>query len=227
MVREADRKVQDGTMSKRRLILPGKKRLAKWLRSAFKVEDGSNDNAMDSSEEKSFTVSLGDAFKQQRDPEHLPAVSSWQHFGEGILKIVSILKSQEVAFGFRVACATMSLAIIAFLEQTQEFFIAQRLVWAMIMVAIGMTMTSGSGIFGFLARCGGTFLAMCSSLVIWYVAGGRGVPGGVLFLLWLAMFIILYFFQNYPRFLPVCMITMVTHVRLSNALTIIADQNSV
>ena len=65
-----------------------------------------------------------------------------------------------MAFGFRVACATMSIAISAFLEVSQTFFVAQRLVWAMIMVAIGMTMTSGSGVFGLAARVIGTCFAM-------------------------------------------------------------------
>lgn len=117
-----------------------------------------------------------------------------------------------MAFGFRVACATMSIAILAFLQDTQVFFIEQRLVWAMIMVAISMTMTSGSGVFGFIARIAGTFIAMCSSLLIWYIAGGRGVPIGVLILAWFANIFVLYFLLHYPRFTQVCMITMVTHV---------------
>ena len=46
-------------------------------------------------------------------------------------------------------------------------------------VAIGMTPTAGSGVFGFLLRISGTFTAMCMSFVIWYVAGGRGSTAGV------------------------------------------------
>jgi hypothetical protein len=42
------------------------------------------------------------------------------------------------------AAATMTIGIIAFLESTQAFFVAQRLVWAMIMIAIGMTMSQYS-----------------------------------------------------------------------------------
>ena len=136
------------------------------------------------------------------------------------------MRSTELGFGFRVACATMSIAILAFLQDTQTFFIEQRLVWAMIMVAISMTMTSGSGIFGFLARIAGTLIAMCSSLVIWYVAGGRGIPVVVMILAWFAFFIVMYFLLQYPRFIQVCMITMVTHVSRvpSNSIaSVIAD----
>ena len=53
---------------------------------------------------------------------------------------------------------------------------------------------------------------MCMSLIIWYVAGGRGVPAGVFVLLYVAIFIELYFILKFPRFTPVFMITMVTQV---------------
>ena len=77
MVQEVDKLVENGTMSKRRLIVPGKRRTIKWLKNAFKVEDGTNDNTMDSMEEKMYTVDLGDAFRKKRNPEHLPAASEY------------------------------------------------------------------------------------------------------------------------------------------------------
>lgn len=42
----------------------------------------------------------------------------------------------------------MTVGIAAFLENTQAFFVAQRLVWALIMVAIGMTMSESRYEFG-------------------------------------------------------------------------------
>jgi hypothetical protein len=60
-----------------------------------------------------------------------------------VRSIPRFLGSTESAFGFRVACATLTVGVIAFLKDTQAFFIEQRLVWAMIIIAIGMTMTSG------------------------------------------------------------------------------------
>jgi Flp pilus assembly protein protease CpaA len=57
----------------------------------------------------------------------------------------------------------MSIAIIAFLKNTQTFFVEQRLVWAMIMVAISMTPTAGQSVFQFMLRIGGTAIAMVSS----------------------------------------------------------------
>lgn len=55
---------------------------------------------------------------------------------------------------------------------------------------------------------------MIMSFVIWYVAGGDGVPAGVIVLLFVVIFVELYFLLKMPRFTPVVLITMVTQVRL-------------
>ena len=73
-----------------------------------------------------------------------------------------------------------------------------------------MTMTSGSGVFGLFGRIVGTFFAAVSSMAIWYIAGGRGIPGAVIPLLFLDLFIVYYFFLKNPRFIPVIMVTKVT-----------------
>ena len=139
LVEFADQKVADGTMKKKRLIFPNKRRLNKWLKSIFKDEDSTADETPDVLERGSNIVFMGDGFNKKKDPEHLPAKNAWEHFGNGVRKVSRFFGSEESAFGFRVACATMTVGIVAFLEQTQDFFIKQRLVWAMIIIAIGMT----------------------------------------------------------------------------------------
>lgn len=77
LAKEADILIENGTMKRRRLLVPGKRRLLKWLRAAFKIEDSSDENAVDSFEETMYTLSLGDAFKKRKNPEHLlPASES-------------------------------------------------------------------------------------------------------------------------------------------------------
>lgn len=132
-------------------------------------EDINTDHAPDSSESGTSQVYLGDSLKVRKDPEHLPAANAWERTGNGVRIISGFLKSPESAYGFRVACATMSIGIVAYLRETQSFFVTQRLVWAMIMVAIGMTTTAGSGLFGFFGRIVGTTIAMCTSIVMWYI----------------------------------------------------------
>ncbi|KAL8808256.1 MAG: hypothetical protein Q9200_004348 [Gallowayella weberi] len=156
LVKFADRKLEQGTLRKKRLIVPGTKRVKKWISAALDVEDSSADHAPDTNESAGINIVIGDAYQKSKDPEHLPPTNAWQRFGNVIRTMSRILGSQQSAFGFRVACATLSIGIVAFLRDTQIFFIQQRLVWAMIMVSIGMTVTAGAGIFGFVGRIAGT-----------------------------------------------------------------------
>ncbi|KAK3386225.1 hypothetical protein B0T20DRAFT_474183 [Sordaria brevicollis] len=191
----ADSKVEDGTMSRKRLIMPGFRRLEKWFLAVLRNEDSTAEGSPDLSESSNTIVSF-----------------AWERFGNRLRKISKFFGSEESAFGFRVACATMSIGIVAYLKDTQAFFREQRLVWAMIMVAIGMTMTSGQSLFGFICRVSGTVVAMVLSLIVWYIVDGH-TPGVIVFL-WLSVFICYYFFLKYPRFVPAVMITVVTQVMI-------------
>ena len=149
-------------MKKNRLITPTYKRLKKWLLTLLKHDNSSTEHTPDSAE-SGRTVNVRTA-SRSKDPEHLEPTTWWQRQSNILRKFGDLLASQESAFGFRVACATMSIGIIAYLERTRVFFLDQRLVWAMIMVAIGMTVTAGSGVYGFAGRIAGTcrscFLAL-------------------------------------------------------------------
>ncbi|KAK4662235.1 uncharacterized protein QC763_701440 [Podospora pseudopauciseta] len=210
LVAFADKKVADGTMSRNRIIIPSNKRLKKLLLSVFNNEDSSGEESPDLTETRNTIVYFGDGYNRKKDPEHLPPETAWQHFGNGLRKISAFLGSEESMFGFRVACATMTVGIVAFLEETQRFFMEQRLVWAMIIIALGMTMTSGQSFFGFLCRVGGTVIAMVLSLIIWYIVDEQ--PAGAIVIMWFFVFISYYFFLKYPRFIPAIMITIVTQV---------------
>lgn len=163
LVQFADRKVEDGTMKKKRLIVPGNRRLKKWLFNLWKGEDEGTEHTPDVTESGGTGVYSGQSFEAAKDPEHLPPTNAWQRFGNGFRLVGGVLGSVESAFGFRVACATLSIGIVAFLGDTRNFFLEQRLVWAMIMVSIGMTITAGSGVFGFIGRVAGTCKYTCSN----------------------------------------------------------------
>ena len=156
LVQFADKKVEDGTMKKNRLISPGLKRVKKWVTGCMKVEDAGAEHSPDSIESGGTNIYSGESFGAVKDPEHLPPTNAWQRSTNVLRRFAEILGSPESAFGFRVACATLSIGIVAFLQDTYIFFMEQRLVWAMIMVAIGMTTTAGSGVFGFIGRIAGT-----------------------------------------------------------------------
>lgn len=76
LVRFADKKVEDGTMKKNRLIFPSNKRLKKWFFG--KASDTSVDTASpDSLEAGTNIIHLGSGFNNKRDPEHLPPATAW------------------------------------------------------------------------------------------------------------------------------------------------------
>lgn len=114
---------------------------------------------------------LGEAYKYRKDPEHTPPRTTFEKIGDKIRIIPQVFRSTECTYGFRVACATMTIAVIAFLHDTQEFFIKQRLFWAIIMVNLSMSPTSGQSIFGFVLRIIGTVIGMVISLLAWYIPG--------------------------------------------------------
>ncbi|KFY44062.1 hypothetical protein V494_01656 [Pseudogymnoascus sp. VKM F-4513 (FW-928)] len=136
-VKFADKKVEDGTMKKKRLIAPGQRRIKKWILGLGREDTTANAEYPDSAEANMNTVYMGSGFNKRKDPEHLPAQTAWQHFGNGLRTIPRFLGSPESVFGFRVACATLTIGIVAFLKDTHLFFVEQRLVWAMIIIAIG------------------------------------------------------------------------------------------
>ena len=149
----ADRKVEDGTMKRRRIINPGAKRLKKWLQSVFKSEDlTSTEQNPDATDSGAAGVYAGSSFQAKKDPEHLPPANAWERTTDGFRLIAKVLGSSSSGFGLRVAAATFTIGIVAYLKNSQEFFRDQRIVWAMIMVAIGklampermMTLVEGS-----------------------------------------------------------------------------------
>ncbi|KAK5655727.1 hypothetical protein OQA88_5264 [Cercophora sp. LCS_1] len=210
LVAYAEKKVTDGTMTKKRLILPGYRRMRKWLRAIFNNEDSSAEQSPDIMDGGANIVYFGHGYNKKRDPEHLPPVTAWQHFGNGLRKVSGFFASEESSFAFRVACATMTVGIVAYLEDSHHFFIEQRLVWAMIIITIGMSMTSGQSLFGFFCRITGTVLAMCGSLIAWYIVDGR--KAGVFVILWLFTFIDYYVLIKFPQLTIAVIITVVTQI---------------
>jgi hypothetical protein len=208
LVKFADERNQAET--KKKLILPGRKRLKKWVASAFKVQDSNHTDepTLVGLERDSTVVQMGDAFKTKRDPEHLPPANAWEKFGDMVRAFPRFLRSSESAFGFRVACATLSVAIIALLHDTQMFFIKQRLVWAMIMVAISMIPTTGNAMFTFLLRIIGTAVAMVVAWLCWYIPGQH--TAGIIVFVWFFVSIGFYIPLKRPELIIVGLISVVT-----------------
>ncbi|KAK5111110.1 hypothetical protein LTR62_005309 [Meristemomyces frigidus] len=208
----ADKRKAEGALKRNKLIFPGSRTLYKWLISTFGKEDLSNDGSYmaEADSGSSEAVFLGQEFAKRKDAEHLPPRNLRERIGESIREIPKFFRSDASAFGFRVVCATMSIAIICYLEATQNFFLKQRLLWAMIMVAISMSRTAGQSTFNFALRVLGTAIAMTGSYIIWYIVDGQ--PAGVIVFLWAWIFGAFYFVIKFPKFLVVALLSLVTAV---------------
>ncbi|KAI0486618.1 hypothetical protein F4859DRAFT_466279 [Xylaria cf. heliscus] len=210
VVQFADSKVADGTMAHKRLIVPKPKVLRKWITSIFSDEDKGQENNTDNMMDSGMAIIfMGDSFSL-KDPEHLPPTNFWQRLGNMLRATSKFFSSEESAFGFRCACATLTVGIVAFLEQTHRFFQEQRLVWAMFIIAISITQTSGQSIFGFFCRIFGTLVGVVFSLINWYIVDEK-VPGIFVFL-FLFQAISIYALIKFPQLVQATVLCMVTQV---------------
>lgn len=180
MIKFADSKITDGTMKRNRVIFPKQHSIREWLSLNSEKEPENPANGRSSSHVDPPSAQPG----QFPDPEHLPPANLLEK-GSNILRIIShVIRSEKSLFGFRVAAASFSVGILAFLRQTQDFFIHQRCIWAMIVIVIGMNPTSGQTMFGFMARIAATVISMVLSFIVWYIVDQK--TAGVIVFLYLA-----------------------------------------
>ena len=207
-----DKRKQEGAFERTKVIFPGSKTLYKWVKAVCGKEDLSEEDSFtaDLDSGGSQSMYLGQHFEMKKDPEHLPPRNTLEKIGEGIRVIPRFLRSESSAFGFRVVCATMTLGILCYLERTQAFFLKQRLLWAMIMVAMSMNRTSGQSVFNFVLRVFGTAVAMVGAYVVWYIVDGK-TPGVIVFL-WLWITCAFYVVLKMPKFAIVGILSLVTAV---------------
>lgn len=207
-VRYANHVEAKGKLSRTRLVIPGGKRVWKWAKTFLNAEESHEDDNMGDIHAQTNILHLGEAYKLRKDPEHLPPTTLFERVGDKIRVLPWFLRSFESTYGFRVACATMTIAVIGFLHDTQIFFTRQRLVWAMIMVNLSMSPTSGQSIFSFVLRILGTIIAMIASLLIWYIPDQK-TPGIIVFL-FIFVTIAFYIPIKHFRFRVVGIISIVT-----------------
>ncbi|OQU98700.1 hypothetical protein CLAIMM_04444 [Cladophialophora immunda] len=194
----ADVKSEEALKRGSKLILPGKRRMKKWIRSMWISKDSIADPTITGREGTRTIVHLGEAYRKRKDPEHLPAASYLEIIGDHIRSTSHFFASEESAFGFRAVCVVMTVAIIAFLRDTQDWFLQQRGLWALILVAISLAPTTGASVIGFLGRVVGTIAACCSSITLWYIADGKA--GGVIPVLFIVEFLGFYTIFKFPQF---------------------------
>lgn len=204
----ADGFCNSGKLQRNRVVVPGYKRLRKWFYSIFDGNQGTDGHDERDTDGPTTTICLGDAYKRKSDPDHLPPANAWERLSNQFRRISHFLVSPASAFGLRCACATMSIAVISYLEPTQSFFTTQRLFWAQIMTSISMSPSAGQSLYNFILRILGTTSALLTSWVVWYITGEQ--TAGILVFLFISLLAGPYIIMKYPRYIPVSMIGQIT-----------------
>lgn len=212
LVDYAEKRKSEGAFKKSKVIFPGSKTIYKWIKSTVGREDLSQEDAYTRNMDPvgSSSVYLGQAFMKRSDPEHLPPRNSAEKIGNFVARVPQFLRSDASLFGVRVVAAVFTIGVICYLSDSQEFFLQQRLLWAMIMVAISMSTTAGQSLWNFCLRIAGTVVAMIAAYIIWYIVDGK-TPGVIVFL-WLWIFLAYYFVLKFPKLAIVAILGLVTAI---------------
>ncbi|KAJ4257963.1 hypothetical protein NW762_008100 [Fusarium torreyae] len=205
-----DELVAQGVMSRNRLIVPSLRRVYKWLLSIFDTADQALADDDRPGSKKEATLVFGQSTRQTRNIEHLPPKNAYERFGVKIQRFQGFLKGPEFSFGFRSACATMSCAIIAYIEPTQKLFTHYRLIWSVIIAAIGANMSAGQSGVSYILRILGSFAALIICYLVWYIPDGH--TAGVIVFMWFAAFLQMYFLLRWPRYIIGWLVVFITEV---------------
>lgn len=155
-------------------------------------------------------VELDPVFHKPRNPDHLPAANTVEAVGDCIRKISVVLRTEHAAYGLRGACAVMTIAIVGFLHDSQDFYFAQRLLWALFAILLSMGRTSGSSTFLLIGRLLGTTASMVASYVIWYIVDQR--TPGVLVFTWLWFMVISFLTVRFPALFSIWFVALIAAI---------------
>ncbi|KAH8672385.1 hypothetical protein BGZ61DRAFT_105508 [Ilyonectria robusta] len=202
LIRFAKRKTDDNTMKQSRLIIPaGLHPKRSHIASSTTKEAPAQPNERRDTAREVQGLEVVDLV-------HLKPANFLERGSDWFRSVSHLIGSDLSMFGLRVAAASLSIGIVAFLRQSHDFFIHQRGVWAMIVVVIGMSPTSGQSFFGFFARILATAASVALSLAAWYIVVGK--TAGVIIFLYLANVIEFYTYVKKPHLFGPSIIAIVT-----------------
>ncbi|KAL6697602.1 hypothetical protein J3F84DRAFT_369427 [Trichoderma pleuroticola] len=193
----------------KRLLIPQFLHPKYWV-ERFVYLRGVQQDSVSQDAEKQANVELGPAFYSPKNPDHLPPGSLVETIGDYIRKISSAFRSDHAAYGLRVVCAIMTIAIIAFLHDSQNFYFEHRFLWSLFAILLSMARTAGSSTFLLLGRVLGTLASMIASYIIWYVVDEK--TPGILVFLWLWFIVLGYLFVKFPSLFSIWFVALIASI---------------
>lgn len=104
LVRFADKKLEEGTMKRNRLIFPGKTRLKKWILDIGKEDALADTENPDSMEAGTNIIYMGSGFDPKKDPEHLPPQTAWVRTPSEQYFLLKSIMRKETCFISELPC---------------------------------------------------------------------------------------------------------------------------
>lgn len=203
MVEFADGMVNSGHLQRKHVIVPSWHAMYQWW---FMMFANPESTSQDHSEEMEGHVPLSAV--RTRDHRRFSAQPYVEAVAKRVRAVPRLLGSPHSMFGFRTMCASMSIGIIAYLRDSHDFFVRQRVIWALIMTMIAMKTTTGQTSFEFVLRVLATVAGTIGALVTWYIVDGHAA--GVIVFLFIYMAASSYFGVVKPRYVILGIVSAVT-----------------
>ncbi|KAI2964065.1 hypothetical protein CBS147323_6559 [Aspergillus niger] len=207
----ADSKTKDGTMQRKRWVFPRRHHFTTHLQHLTNkqsdIHSGQVADLIESGLQARKTAQIN-----THHHHHSPPRNAWERYTDHLRAVSRLLRSEESAFGLRMALAAFTVGILAYLEKTWTFYYQQRLIWPLIVILVAMNVASGESTFKLAAQVMGATAAMVICYLCWYIVDGR--PAGVLTLTWLTFFGLSYGFLKVPKFFAVWLCTLVPIVAI-------------
>ena len=205
MLNLAESVTSSGRLRRKGIIVPSWQVLSHWAVTMLEnPESTSHDHLSDMTEGH---AAMG---MNHQDHRYISAHTYIEFFARRIRAIPRLLASPHSIYGFRTMCASISIGIIAYLKDTHNFFVRQRVIWALIMTMIAMKSTSGHTSFEFVLRVLASVAGTIGSFVAWYIVDGH--PAGVIVFLWIYMAASFYFGVVKPRYVILGIVSAVTPI---------------
>ncbi|PHH92182.1 hypothetical protein CDD83_8568 [Cordyceps sp. RAO-2017] len=151
----------------------------------------------DTNTDPQSSLEFGLSFYDRKNPDHLPPANLFERVGDYICQAGSILRTSHAGFGLRGACAVMTILILSFLHDSQEFFFRQRFLWALFAM----------------------LLSMAPSYIIWYIVDQKTAGILVFLAVWFA--VLGYLSTKFPQLNSAWMVaTIAAIVMVANELQV-------
>lgn len=160
-------------MSRSRLIVPSFGVLRGWIHSLFDTHDSAIADDDRPNRKQETGLIFGESTRSTHNIDHLPPSNAYEKLCVRVRTFQSFLRGPEFSFGLRSALATMSCAILAYLHQTQDIFTHYRLIWSVIIAAIGANMSAGQSGVSYVLRILGSLAALIICYLVWYIPNGN------------------------------------------------------